>query len=214
MLALLGAAAGYALGPDGPREAPRALFASAEPVPAAKPGLPVEIFLPDPDDAALKTAIELRTVLLATLDDAGEQSKTQLSVPVPQGWQETRPNPLRWQYTVAGNDPQSYGLRIDILADTGLSAASAMQSRESELRSALLQGSFSDLDITEDRSDGFTAVYVQNGFQRYSIERFYPGPDPDRAFAAVAVYGRARDITGLGDLAERISIDLRLVQKP
>ncbi len=130
------------------------------------------------------------------------------------GWVQSRPTLTRWQFTVPGNDAMSYGMRVDVIAGGGQSVQSARQSRESALRSALQQGSFSDLEITEDGNVGFTAKYVQDGFQRFSLERFFSGPDPDQAFASVAVYGRARDVTGLSDLLERVSIDLRPVQKP
>jgi hypothetical protein len=213
VLALLGGGAGYLLAPDGPHEPVPTTFTSPAPVPAAEPSLPVEIFRSDPDDATLEPAIELRTARLTVLG-ADDEPRHVLSVPVPRGWTETMPTPTRWQYVVPGNDAQAYGLRIDVLADTGLSVDSARENRVSQLRSALLQGSFSDLELTEEDGDGFTAVYVQDGYQRHTIERFYPGPDPDRVFASVAVYGRARDVTGLNDLLERISIELRVAQTP
>jgi hypothetical protein len=214
VLALLAAAGGYALAPDAPAEVRPTVFTAVEPVPAAAPGLPVEIFRPDPDDPALEPALQLQTARLTVPGADGDEPAYELSVPVPAGWVGTQPSPIRWQYTGAGNDAQSYGLRIDILADSGLSVESARRSRESQLRSALYQKSFSDLEITPDDADGFTARYVQDGYERYSLERFYPGPDSDRVFASVAVYGRARDVTGLSDLLERISIDLRPVQTP
>ena len=216
VLALLGGGIGYAVAAGGPEEqAPGPVaFASPAPVPATDPSIPVEIFRQDPDDATLETAIALRSTTLVLLDENRKPTKYRLSLQVPQGWVQTTPTTRRWQFTVPGNDPMSYGMRVDILAGTGQSAPGARQSRESALRSALLQGSFSDLEITEDQSNGFTAQYVQNGFQRFSLERFYPGPDPNRVYASVAVYGRARDVTGLSDLIERVSIDLRPVQSP
>jgi len=208
VLALLGAGGGYLLAPEPTPEPGEQTFTVARPVPAEDPGLPVEVYRPDPDDATLETAIALRTALLEVLDEDGEPRHV-LSVPVPVGWVESMPTPTRWQYVVEGNDDQAFGLRIDVVADSGLSVTGAKQGREAALSSADLQGSFSDLEITEDQRNGFTAVYVQDGFQRFSIERFFAGPDPDRAFAAVAAYGRARDVTGLSDLLERISIELR-----
>lgn len=212
---VVGGAIGYAVGArDEPTEDARTSFSAATPVSAANPRVPVDIFEQDPDDAALEPAVPITQTTLTVLNDSGKPTKQQLVVSVPTGWTQSQANSTRWMFLVPGNDAMSYGLRVEIIADHAQSVDSAIQSRESALRSARLQGSFEDLEITPDDSDGFVAEYVQDGYQRFSVERFYPGPDPDVAYATVAVYGRARDLTGMNDLLERISIDLRPVQRP
>ena len=88
VLALLGAGGGYLLAPEPTPEPGEQTFTVARPVPAEDPGLPVEVYRPDPDDATLETAIALRTALLEVLDEDGEPRHV-LSVPVPVGWRET-----------------------------------------------------------------------------------------------------------------------------
>lgn len=216
LLLVVGGGVGYAVGAqDEPETEARTTFPSAAPVPAANPRLPVQIIEPDPDDPALEPAIPLTTTTLVPLKANGKPAKEQLELPVPDGWVMSRPNPTRWQYVVAGNDALAYGLRIDFLGDTGNSVESAIQRREAALRSAKYQHFFTDLDITSDDSNGFEAVYVQDDHERHSVERFFPGPD-GLAYATVSVYGRARDLEGMRDLLDRISIDLKPVpaQRP
>lgn len=214
LMLVIGGASGYAVGNrDEPVEPARTTFPVATPVAAANPRLPVEILRPDPDDPALEPAIALHEETLTPLKADGKPAKDQILLPVPDGWLSSRPNATRWQYVVAGNDARAYGLRIDYLGDEDETVESAIQRRKAELRSAKAQGYFEDLEIVPDDSDGFTATYVQAGYQRFSLERFYPGPD-GAAYATVAVYGRARDLPGMNDLLELIAIDLRPGQRP
>ncbi len=214
LMLVVGAAGGYAVAArDEPDGQTRTAFDGAAPVKADNPKLPVEIFRQDPDDDALEAAIPLADVVLTALNAKGKPTDDQLSSPAPDGWTQTQIGPAEWRFTVPGNDARSFGLRVEIIADLGRTVDNAVQSRESELRSALAQGSFTDLDIKPGGDEGFVAEYVQDGYQRFSLERFFSGPD-GLAYATVAAYGRARDVTGLTDLLERVFIGLRAVQSP
>lgn len=213
LMLVVGGGAGYALGTrDEPGTTGRTAFPSATPVSAAAPRLPVEIFRQDPDNPTLEPAIPLTTVTIAPSKPNGKSAQDRLRLPVPVGWRGSRSVPpgapttaqTRWQYYPDDDEEvHPFGLRIDFL-DRELSVESAMQRREAALNSALAQDSFSDLDITPDDSGGFAAVYVRDGYQVVSLERFFPGPD-GRAYASVAAYGRIRDRDGLSDLLDRIS---------
>ncbi len=209
VLLAVGAAGGWLVGTREEPEPPtRTSFSQAAPVPADGPEVPVEVFRQDPDDPALETRLPLTTVTLTAKDETGAPTRYGLSVQVPVGWTSTQIYPGEWRFTVPGNDPLAFGLRVEILGDRDRTVASAIDSRESELRSARFQGSFTDLTIRPDGNRGFSGEYVQDGYQRFSLERFFAGPD-GLAYATVAAYGRARDVTGLSDLIERVSITLR-----
>ncbi len=209
VLALAGGAAGYGVAAgdeDQPDEVTPAL-AELVPVPA-DPSIPVPSISANPDDPTLETDIAVDAETLTVPDDKGKP-KYELRLPVPVGWNRTEVAAGWWNYTKIGNSKNTYGLRVQILADEGLSLPGALQARTAALHSAETQGNLSDLEIDES-GFGFTASYLDSGgFQRVNVERFYPGPDPNVAFATVAGTGREDDLDGLTDLVDRISIDLR-----
>lgn len=220
---VVGGGAGYAVGTrDEPHEAGRTTFPSATPVSAANPRFPYETFRKDPDNPTLETGILLEPVTISPTKPNGKPATDRLSLRVPVGWRPTRIVPpgspttaaTRWQYYPDDDEEEHpYGLRVDFL-DRGLSVESAMQQRVAALNSARYQGAFTDLEITQNEdNDSFRAYYVRDGYQVWSLERFYPGPD-GLAYASVAVFGRVRDLGGLDDLLALISADLKPLPGP
>ena len=164
-----------------------------EPVPAADPASRSRSVRPDPDDPTLEPGDRAAhgPADPASTCRAAHRGRSSACRCRSGGTSRSR-GPTRWQFIVPGNDALAYGLRVDILADTGRSVEAAKQSRESRARLGEAQGSFSDLEIDRGHQRRLhRAATSQDGYQRFSIERFYPGPDPDQAFATVAVYGRA-----------------------
>ena len=215
MLALLGGVAGYAVGlgvDDDEPATPDPAVADLVPVPA-EPSIPVPSIRVDPGDPTLETAIPLADDVLVVDDDRG-RPRYELTLPVPVGWtRSTDIVPGRWTYTVPGNSTNTYGLRVEILADRGQSVAAAVDSRVAALGSAQTQGNMRDLEVVDETDNGFVATFIdEGGFRRVNVERFFGGPDPTRVFATVAAYGREQDRTGMADLVDRIAIGLRTAE--
>lgn len=212
---LVGAGAGWAVAAAQDDEpAPTAPVAGeVAPVPAS-PSLPVAQVMPDPDDDPLATGLELvPTTLTATVDD--DEPAPALDLYLPDGWAEDHDGVATWRYTVPENSINAYQLRVEIVTDQGETVSGALRRRTAELGSAEAQGNLSDVRIEIDPTgDGFSASFIDlGGYRRFSFERFYPGPD-GLAFATVAVSGREEDRPGMKDLIDRITRDLRPVQKP
>ena len=180
--------------------------AAIEPVPAT-PSLPVTVAEPDPDDATLETNVPLESAELQIPTEGDPEYVVRL--PLPQGWRKSFDGETKFGFTVPGNSPKAYGLRVQIIAAQRRSIDSALRARISGLQSAVLQGNLSDLDYTLNKTgDGFTATYLDTGgYNRVTVEQFYEGED-DNAFVTVAAYGRVRDRPGLEDLVARIGIEL------
>ncbi|MFB9311480.1 hypothetical protein [Nocardioides plantarum] len=209
LLALVvGAAGGWAYASmqddDAPDTGPVA--AAIEPIPAT-PSLPVKVAQPDPDDDTLEPEVVLDPTELQIPVEGDPEYVVRL--PVPRGWKRTFDGETKFGFTVPGNSPKSYGLRVQIIAAQRRSVDSALRARISSLQSAVLQGNLGDLDYTLNKTgDGFTATYVDtDGYNRVTVEKFYEGED-DNAFVTVAAYGRFRDRAGLEDLSARIGIEL------
>jgi hypothetical protein len=205
----VGAGAGWAVGhaQEEPTPAPtEPVSATVAPLPAT-PSLPVEILQPDPDDETLATGIALRPVELTVKGTDGDPTAV-LRLPIPVGWAQRFDGVAKWGYTVPGNSDQSFGLRVQVLAGTGESVATAIRSRQAALESAEAQGNLDDVEIADENSQGFDATYVDGGFKRLSFERFYAGED-GTVFATVVGFGREQDRAGLIDLLALITRDLR-----
>ena len=178
--------------------------AAIEPVPAT-PSLPVTVAEPDPDDATLETGIELEPTTLQ-LPPEGDPEYV-VDLPVPKGWRRGFDDDSKWTYSVPGNSPKSYVLRVKIIAQRGQTIGSAIEARIAALQSSELQGFLSDVEYVQS-GNGFTATYVdQDGYNRVSIERFYAGPGGG-AFVTVAAIGRYRDRRGLEDLIAVVTTQL------
>ncbi len=198
-LALVGGATGYVVGRttlDDP-----ASIAGARPLPAVSPSYPVNEYVvqPDPGIAPLAPDLPLQTAKFR----AGGEAMT-ASVPV--GWRRA---PLQgrdsWNFADPDNPKNTYLLRIGIDAGDRVSLTVARESRITALEDAETNGAIEHLVIEERADDGFTATYLDNGYQRVAMERWLPQPDSAQAFAAVAITGRESDREGLADLLERVA---------
>ncbi|MDO9455571.1 hypothetical protein [Nocardioides sp.] len=218
LLALVvGVAGGYAVAAS--REEPaapgRSEFADPAPVPAADPSLPVREIAPDPTDPSLPSGLTLASQDLVAPGPDGKPSRARVTVPAPEDWARTfvapvEPDaPARWQWKVPGNNENSYGLRLDVFRGRAITVDRAIGARQSAMRSAQADGNFADLTFEEEDDDGFLASYITDGYRRYSLERFFSGPDPTVAYATISVFGRAQDLDGMRNLLEKMSIGLR-----
>lgn len=214
---LVGVGGGYAVGAS--REDPplpgRTDFADPAQVPAADPSLPVPEVAPDPTDPSLPTTLELSDQELVAPGPGGKPSDLRLDVPAPADWTRTfvappgPSDPARWQWQVLANDPNSYGLRVDLFRGPPLTLDRAIGARQAAMRSAQADGNFVDLTFEEEDDEGFLASYIVGGYRRYSLERFFTGPDPTLAYATISVFGRQQDLPGMRSLMEKMTISLR-----
>ncbi|GAA5141034.1 hypothetical protein GCM10023340_02090 [Nocardioides marinquilinus] len=195
----------------------RVSFSDPRQLPASDPSIPVETFAPDPSDPQLQLNIPLTPpVVLAVPGPDGKPTGRRIVVPLPKGWTGRQialqgPSaPARWQYTVEGNDPNSYVLRIDIYRGLPLTVGRAISARISALDSSTLQGNLQDFEVEEQDAEGFVATYVDRGFLRVAEEKFFAGPDGVTAYATVAISGREQDRPGMADLLARISEGIRV----
>lgn len=213
-----GAGAGFAVAssnepaPAGPLDPGTA---AVVPIPA-KPKRPVEQDQPESNVPTLEPGLDYVTQTLEMPGDADTGVPTyQLTLPTPQGWGRGYNGTDRWTYSPDIEVSYAYALRVQIIANQGVSMSTAVRSRTSALESAEAQGNLADLEISLNSSgDGFTATYVKDDNVIVSMERFYPGDDPNQAFATVAAYGRERDRLGLEDLLALVSKDLRTDEVP
>lgn len=141
--------------------------------------------------------------------DGDDDADYEVTLPTPAGWGRRFDGVAKWTWTPDGSDTYPFGLRVQVIADQGLSVSTALRSRTAALESAAAQDNLQDLTLDlDDSGDGFQASYVKNGFRTISVERFFPGDDA-AAFVTVAAYGRERDRAGLDDLLALITVDLR-----
>ncbi|WP_134768108.1 hypothetical protein [Nocardioides sp. 1609] len=215
LLALVvGGAGGYAVGSrDEPSSPGRSTFADPVPVQADHPRLPVQLYEPDPDDKPLVPGIPLEQVRLTALNAKGQPSKYSVSVPIPKEWDDSFNGVSRWTFTKAGNDTMSFGMRLDIIAGDKESMDRAISIRQAQLRSANAQGNLHDVEFSAQDDSGFTVTFVEDGYRRISMELFIPDPDGN-AFAAIAVYGRERDLSGIEDLVSLVDANITTIQRP
>jgi len=197
-LALVGAAAGYAVG-RATLEEPLAL-SGAEPVPAVSPSYPINeyVVLPDPGIAPLATDLALHRARF-------KAGGLRMTASVPDGWRRvTLEGGDAWNFGVAANPANTYLLRVGLVTNR-VSINVARESRISALEDAESNGDLEHLVIESRTDDGFTATYLDDGHQRVTTERWLPRSGSSQAYAVIATTGRETDRTGTADLLERVA---------
>ncbi|GAA1776672.1 hypothetical protein GCM10009795_023440 [Nocardioides hankookensis] len=195
-LALVGGAAGYALGQSA-EDGPAGI--SAGPVPAVSPSYPVNeyVVVPDPGIAPLATDLPLHTAKFKTGD-------LRMTASAPVGWaRETLQGADSWNFADRDVPQPTYLLRVGLIAGDRASLNAAREFRISKLEDAESNGDLEHLVVEERLDDGFTATYLSGGHLRVTMERFLAQPGSTQAYATIAVVGRDRDREGMADLLER-----------
>jgi hypothetical protein len=198
-LALVGAAAGYALG-HAALEEPTSL-SSAQPLRAVSPSYPVNEYdvRPDPGIAPLSPDLPLRPATFRT-------GALRMTADVPRGWRrEPMENSPEWNLADADNPINTYKVRIGIDAGDRVSVTVARNARIDALKDAEANGNLEHVVVERLTDDGFTVTYIDGGYQRVAMERWLPQHDSNSAFATIAVAGREVDRQGMADLLERIA---------
>lgn len=208
VLLCVGVGGGYAVaehGEDQPVTSDR-----LAPVPGVSPAIPTPVtpsYAPDPDQVPPLTTdgLETETTPLR-LDPDGPGVK----VDIPVGWLENRPAGKDfWTFAEPSDYHYTYQLRVTLWVAQTYSKTAAMNSRIAALQAAVDDGNLSDLNVTAKTDDTFQATYVDDGHLRFTTERFVSFDGATEAYVSVAVTGRERDQSGLGDLLAQTVTSLR-----
>lgn len=194
VLAVAGAVGGYAVGASQTDEPVN--ISMALPVPAADPSYPVVEYEvePDPEVAPLATGIALEETRLRA-------GRNKLEISIPRGW-SLGGDVGRWVYSAPQRVENTYFLRVQILNNLR-SQGVERDARIGALQEAEANDVLERVVIEDETDDGFVATYLQDGFQRVSMERFLP-LGTTSTYLTVAVIGREQDREGMADLLERI----------
>lgn len=207
-LAVAGAAVGWSLGTDGAQRQ-HAVDGVVRPLAAVSPSVPTPAAvttLPDPATPALTVGLPMHTETLT--------GRTRFSVPIPDGWVRTpTAGGGEWSWAPPGLPVNAYALRIKLLGTTRQSVTVAQRARVFALTEAADDGNIQDLEVTADTGDAFIADYVDDGYRRFTLEKFVPFPGSTTTFAEVRLVGRQADVAGMTDLLARVSDGL-LVNPP
>jgi hypothetical protein len=198
VLAAVGVAGGVAAG-RATQDRPAAIDAAA-PVPAASPSYPVEELdvLPDPTIAPLAPGLPTHQ---ATFSAGG----LRLAAPVPDGWRRVElSGRTSWNFSVPDNPPNTFVLRIGLVAGNRTSVLVAKAARIAALEDSERNGALDHLDVESETDDGYVATYLEDGHLRVAMERWLPVHDSTQAYAVAAVTGREVDREGMADLLERV----------
>jgi hypothetical protein len=199
VLLCVGVAGGYAVA-DRMRDEP-ARTTTAEPVPAVSPAVPTPPqvpVLPDPETDPLATGLPSAPVDLRL----GRRSLG-VTVNVPLGWQENRPEDTSfWTFAGPDNTRNTYSLRVTIVRGANVSLAVAKANRIAALEDADANGGIAEFTVTAQTGDTFEASYVDGGYFRLTMETFVSF-DGSHAYASAAVTGRQVDEVGMRDLLTR-----------
>jgi hypothetical protein len=200
LCAVLGVVAGVTIARATPEEP--ALGGTATPLPASSPSYPVDPpvrIKPDPDDPPLERDLPTHRVEIG-------QSPFGLSLPVPDGWQQTNSEAGEWKWTPPpgpdGDNDFTYFLRVTLVGNQHVTIPGALQARIQEVD--LAEGT-DEFDLESQTPDTFTVTYVLDHHRRLAIERFISTDGTDDAFANIAVVGRLSDREGLDDLMETVT---------
>jgi hypothetical protein len=197
-LILVGGATGYLLGRDA-TETPARI--SAQPVPAVSPSYPVNeyVVLPDPGIAPLPTTLPLHPAKFRS-------GNLRMTASVPNEWRRAiLDGGTTWNFADPDNPPNTYLLRIGLIAGNRTSLTVARENRINALEDAESNGDLEHLVVEARDDDGFTATYLSDDHQRVAMERFLARPGESSAYATIAVTGRERDREGMADLLERVA---------
>ena len=196
--ALVGGAAGYALGRAAVDDA--AALPGAAPVPAVSPSYPVNeyVVLPDPGIAPLAPDLPLRRATFRV-------GALRMAADVPQGWQRVHLQGPDWNFSDPDNPPNTYKLRLGIDAGERVSVTVARESRIAALEDAAANGDLEHLVVEVRRREAVVDALLDHGHQRVTMERWLPRRGSTQAYATVSVTGRERDREGLADLLERVA---------
>jgi hypothetical protein len=205
VLLLLGAGAGYAWGAAREDDGP-ARFTDARPLPAESPSVPVEPERPyaeDIDQAPLQTDLDYTRETIGAVP-------FQYSFRRPKGWTTSDPQYGERSFLPPDRvEEGGYGMRVKIVN------ARLTPSEMVEQKLAALEATEDEVEVIGRSADSLAVTYrsAENRL-RYNTFRWFTEPGVGFATFETSVYGRARDVEGLGDLLDKVAASVERVTAP
>ncbi|CAN5194259.1 hypothetical protein BH11ACT1_BH11ACT1_32170 [soil metagenome] len=199
-LALVGAAAGYGIGLLSRDESDT--FASAQPMPAQSPSVPIEptaTYSPYLDYPTLEPDLDYQTHRIGV-------PPYQWEYDAPKGWVVTQPdlNEMTWR---PKDEPTLGGflLRVKLINDHLTPAQMGEQKR------LAVVGLYEDVDVTGQSGDQLSFYFREPVTQtrRYDLFKWFTSPGGTEADFEMSVAGREPDQVGLEDLLEHVAASVR-----
>ena len=196
-LALVGAAGGYGLGVLNRTEP--TTFATARPVPAQSPSIPVLPTPPYADDIdypALQPDLEYRS---RTIGDPPYQ----WAYAAPRGWVRTTtdvPDEFNWR---PRGEPPAGGYRLRVKLVTERKTTQAMVDQKAAAVSLI----YDDVEIVDQSEDWLYFTYREptTNTKRYDMFRWFAAPGGTETDVEMSVVGREVDEAGLFDLLDHVA---------
>jgi hypothetical protein len=201
-LALVGAVAGYGLGIL--TRAEPTTFASAQPVPAQSPSIPVlptPSYDPDIDYPPLETGLAYRRHQIGAPGFRWEYD-------APRGWtiETVGFAEIRWR---PADEPLSggYSLRVKVINEHRTNEEMVAQKK------AAVETIYDDVEITAESSDLLSFRYREPDTNRLRFNTFkwFTPEGGSTAEFEMSVVGRAVDVDGLEDLLDHVATSVRKV---
>jgi hypothetical protein len=195
LLAVVGVAAGLALGFL--QRPSVATGETAAPLSAESPAIPID---PPPSVAPDPATPPALAPGLPTHEEVVGGRTFGVAVPVPDGWARFDLAAAENRWTLPGNPPTSFSLRVEVVFGERKSVPQIMSLRAEDLDSA------SDFTITEQTEDTLVFTYIdETDHRRLQMLRWVSPRGTGTAEVEVAVVGRLRDEAGLADLLDVVS---------
>lgn len=195
-LVLVGVAAGYGLGAV--LRAEPTTFASASPVPASEPSIPVLPTAPFAEDIpypALQPGLTYEPHLIGG-------PVFQWAYDVPEGWTMERIDfaEVRWR---PADEPLVGGFSVRVKIINAHQAPAEMVAQK---RAAVL-ATYDDVEVTAEADDLLSFSYRDPGTdrQRFNTFQWFTEPGSTEASFEMSVVGRATDVPGLEDLLRHVA---------
>lgn len=192
---LLGAGVGWAWAAATEDEGP-ARFSGAGPVAAESPSVPVEPERPYAEDVDMPTL----PVDLGYVRETIGQSPFEYAFRRPKGWAPVDRGSGERAFLPPGRMEGGYGMRVKIV-NARLTPEDMV-----EQKLAGLEATEDDVEVVGRSTDYLAVTYRSSENRlRYNTFRWFTDPGGTAATFETSVYGRERDVEGLGDLLDKVS---------
>ena len=172
-----------------------------DPVPAARPEMPIEAprpFTPDPELPALQPGIAMRQATLGI-------GKFEILFPAPRGWRINAVASNEWKWKQPGTPNNSYVMRIEQIDSQDISIEDAI-----DIRIERMLDEQEDVVVLDRGADSLEYTYRSNeGNKRHSFMRWLDLDSSGQADVEIVVHGRDQDARGAKDLIGRVADGMR-----
>lgn len=141
---------------------------------------------------------------IATVPGGVGSGEFALAFPVPRGWDETRSSAVENKWYPKNNPGYTYGLRVEQVEGQHDTIAGILADRITDLEEAE-----EHVQVISRTSDSLHFTYVVDQYLRHGLLRWMDVGGSGFAEVEISVNGRARDLTGMEDLLDRVSSGMR-----